>query len=123
MCDDACESPAVHRESTRRARVPHRCTGCDETIRKGDTYTVTSQLYEGEWYEWKHCARCDALFSAIFAAMRASELYSGSPGVDPAFACGVSWDENFGEPPPHVAALAFWLPGEPVPRQHEEQRT
>lgn len=30
-------------------------------------------------------------------------------------ACGISWEEAFGDPPEWVQEFAFWRPGDPLP--------
>lgn len=112
VADGRCD---IVRHSERRAAKQHACDGCGEAIRKGDTYAVTSQLFDGHWDGWKHCLRCDAMFQEISWA-------SHDPvAIDPGLDCGEQWEDNFGEPPEHVAALAFWLPGDPLPGTPAEE--
>jgi len=89
------------RETYRKARVTHVCFGCDETIRTGDRYRYLSGVWDHKGESFKHCIRCAALLDA---------LPSGAMlGLD----CGEVWED----PPEHIAALAFWTPGDPVPVQ------
>lgn len=114
MCDVDTDLCPVWRETGRKARKVHRCTGCREDIVSGHRYVETATLFEGHWSTCKHCLRCDALFKAIADKSReVSGFYVVA--IDPQFACGESWIDNFGAPPPEVEALAFLLPGEPLP--------
>lgn len=114
MCDiDYDGANQVESGQWRKAAKQHTCDACSETIRKGDRYHVWRALYDGHWSSMKHCARCwtivDGLSSADFV-----------PGpVDLHLDCGHTWEEASGEPPPpHIAALAFWLPGDPLEADH-----
>ena len=42
----------------RRARKEHKCTECRGLILKGEYYTYTSMLYDGEWEAHKICEDC-----------------------------------------------------------------
>lgn len=110
MCDIADGYNDITNHEHRTARKEHVCEGCGETIRKGDTYHHTSALFDGHWSTWKHCERCNAMMQALFAE-------ADDPiAIDPGLNCGETWESiGYGAPPEHVAALAFWLPGEPLP--------
>ncbi len=112
MCDSS-DASDVWRQDWRKARIEHVCTGCHETISPGHHYQSTASLFDGHWTTWKHCRRCDDLFTAIADAHRKT---SGEYVVyiDPQFNCGESWVDNFGDLPDPVAALAFALPGEDI---------
>jgi len=114
MCDPADGTCPVWERVRRTARKSHVCEGCTETIDPGTVYFVTSALWEGEWSRWKHCIRCDAMFNAIINANAEFGYYVA---VDPRLDCGESWDSVFGATPEHIQALAFWLPGDPVPQE------
>ena len=106
MCDlEADETCPVWDESYRKARVAHECSGCGETIRPGMSYRRTAVLWDGAWSTWKHCQRCAAIVDAL--RVRLQECFTADT-LD--LACGEVWHD----PPEHVAALAFALPGEPV---------
>ena len=109
MCDEADGIWDVHREDRRHAAKEHVCDGCSEAIRRGDLYINSATLYDGRWVSWKHCVRCDAIFKAIAATSEQTLA------IDPHLNCGETFDSLFGSTPEHVAALAFWLPGEPIP--------
>ena len=120
MCDVDADLCPVWKEHDRTARKPHTCLGCRETIRPQDSYRETRSLYDGSWSTMKHCRRCDALFKALAEQTRDAYGYH-VVAIDPTFGCGETWQGNFGLVPPEVQALAFMLPGEPVPVREDFQ--
>ena len=113
MCDEDYEPADCYDQTFRTARKSHECHACDETIEPGHRYSVTSGNWDGMWEQFKHCMRCHAMFEAIHASWRANGYPNMGVAMD--LNCGEDWADLFGEPPPEVAALAFWLPGEVVP--------
>lgn len=62
-CDyDPCE---VYRETSPRARRPHRCNDCGGTIEPGEHYTRIFTLHEGEPNAYKRCADCAYLIAEV----------------------------------------------------------
>lgn len=105
------EYPAVSDIGTRKANRAHVCTACHETIAPGHTYTREFLICEGAPYIYKRCARCQAIFVHLSGRMTDSDEY-----CDPDLACGHDYEDCWREPPPEaIAALAFWLPGDPLP--------
>jgi hypothetical protein len=97
------------------ARKAHTCNACGESIHGGHRYHVTFSVFDGEPNTTKRCERCQAIYEHLSARMRTE----GEPEeyCDPALHCGHTYEENWDEPPPeHIAALAFWRPGDPSPR-------
>ncbi len=43
---------------TRKARKPWVCCECGDAIALGQTYEHNTALYEGEWSDYRTCARC-----------------------------------------------------------------
>ena len=67
MCGDpGVDTVTVADTREVRARKPHRCSACDETIRVGDVYKRTGTLFEGKWETERHCLRCWALLEALW---------------------------------------------------------
>jgi len=99
MCDVDGEGPAVWSEAWRRARKPHRCIACHETITPGDLYWAFSGLWDGSWSSGKQCARCQAIFEFLRSNTR--------DPVDLALDCGEIWE---GDPAAHDMAL--WTRGD-----------
>jgi hypothetical protein len=107
MCDLHSDRPSCWSETWRRARKPHRCRACDETIRRGDRYHYSSGVWDGRPDSFAHCARCWAIYLALQAELEPGE------GIDLDLDCGETWQSAFGEEPPEaVARLAFLLPDE-----------
>ena len=108
---DYCE---VSDHSVRTARKVHHCHACGEAIRPGDTYGRTFYVFDGDAHTVKRCVRCEAIYNHLSTRMREE----GEPEefCDERLDCGHEYEENWDEPPPeHIAALAFWLPGDPLP--------
>ena len=95
MCDDYDDEPTLSRFSTRRARKPHVCGACRETIRRGDNYRRTGVLFDGAWTEFRHCMRCWTMAEML------QKLTRGSVQMD--LDCG----EVLPHPTDEQAALAF----------------
>src|ERR1700761_8053528 len=105
-CGD--EYSTIWREDVRRARKDHKCSACNETIRRGDLYSYTFSLFDGDTEEIKRCARCEVMYRALL------KLHTGSDvTVAPCLDCGHDFQEVFRkEPPPDLARLAFLTPSE-----------
>lgn len=100
---------SFERSVQRTARKEHRCHGCGEAIKPGHRYNDVAVCFEGEVNAWKHCERCAALHEHLNDILPCDEV------AEPDFSCGHTYEELHGELPDEVAALAFWLPGEPLP--------
>lgn len=109
MCDISDGTCPVWRNEKRKARKDHTCVACGEVIRRGDTYEKHVNIFDGCVTDINRCLRCAEMWRAAQAKLgweRVADLW---------LACGEDWEDNFGEPPEHIAALAFWRPGEPLP--------
>lgn len=102
MCYEEYEATDLSSEWL-KARKEHTCFACHETIRKGDRYHRTAQLYDGTPDVFKHCARCWMLVERIIHV-------NGSCQWD--LNCGTAWEEEHGPVPDDVARLAFLTPDE-----------
>jgi hypothetical protein len=106
MCDvDYDEAVKVWDELTRKARMRHQCTGCREIIEPGHVYRRTATLFDGRWTTYKHCLRCSVIVDAL--RLKPDHEFGETTLL---LACGEVWEN----PPPHIEALAFALPGEAV---------
>jgi hypothetical protein len=104
-CD---ETYAVYNERERKARKPHVCVACKETIPPGVAYTVVFIVFDGDAESLKRCARCQAIHEHLRGLGVDSELWP-----DERLNCGEEYRAHCGvEPPPEIARLAFLLPGE-----------
>lgn len=108
MCDDgyADEPVAVWCPAWRTARKHHQCMACPEPIAPGDRYHYVSWVFDGSAGSYKHCARCWTMIEAI------TDAHDYDVIVDLDLACGRLWQDEIGELPDEVAALAFALPGD-----------
>jgi len=97
----------VYKESRRKARKPHGCHACGETIRNGDSYTVASIVFDGSARSVKRCARCQVLHEHL---RELGAMYDMWPNER--LACGILYEDEWGRVPDDVARLAFALPGE-----------
>lgn len=110
-CGD-CEYPSVFREETRKAKKEHWCDACGEAIPVGLKYSNTFGVWDGRASTIKRCARCEAIFQHLAVLMHNTSEEAPALRLD----CGHEYVERWGvEPPPAIAALAFWLPGDPAP--------
>jgi len=114
VCDGGgVDTAQVWSPNWRTARKPHACYACGEPIDPGDRYHHVSYVYDGSWGQYHHCARCWTLYQAICDA---HDKLPGDPFsdawqyVDLALDCGTRWEDELGELPDDVAALAFALP-------------
>jgi hypothetical protein len=53
---DPCD---VWHETRRKARKEHKCSCCGRTVRKGETYLVHFDIFEGRHNSEKCCAECE----------------------------------------------------------------
>lgn len=97
----------VERSGFRRARKPHRCCACNETIQVGHRYHYSFEIFDGSADSWKRCARCQLIYEHLVAVLP----YDEAPDYE--LNCGHTYEEVHGEPPPdEIAALAFLSPGD-----------
>lgn len=111
-CDERAD---VWNEKAVRARKAHKCDACELTIRPGDVYTRDKLLYDGEWDTVVRCARCQLIFEHL-QPMCSRDGDCPDRELD----CGHEYSERWDrEPPEWLAALAFWVPGDPLPATNE----
>jgi hypothetical protein len=100
MCDFDGESPSFYRSVTRVARKDHQCCACQEVIRPGDSYRYITGIWDGDFGDYKQCARCSLMWDAICAAVPPGE------SVLLTLDCGTPWGEAIDAPAPeHLAFL------------------
>jgi hypothetical protein len=69
MCSCDGEYPEFYVPAEwREARRVHRCEECGGGIQLGELHRYGRGRFEGEFYDWRMCARCDALHRAHTAA-------------------------------------------------------
>jgi hypothetical protein len=111
----SCDGRAdVFQEYRRKARKRHVCDACNGAIRPGDLYNLEDVLYEGRWSHTVRCARCQLIFEHLVVMCR--EHGDSEEWPDPELDCGHEYRERWEvDPPAWLAALAFWVPGDPLP--------
>jgi hypothetical protein len=103
--------------TSRRAR---KCHACKEPIAVGARYHRTAYLFGGSWEVTARCERCQAIYEYLDAKIRFQPNGPDLEHCNERLNCGHEYRERWGEdPPPEIAALAFWLPGDPLP-QHQK---
>lgn len=97
----------------RRARKDHTCECCHEVIPRGHRYATHFLVYDGTTDYIKRCLRCDAIYDALEAKMKAAKTYGYEEVPDVRLNCGDTYLERWGvDPPPELARLAFMTPAE-----------
>lgn len=108
MSHDASDGPwDIYDETWRRARKPHGCHACGETIPVGVKYVRLFTLADGAKHSTKRCARCQAIHLHLRKLCRPVGRWP-----EEQLDCGETYEDEWGECPPEIAALAFALPGE-----------
>lgn len=110
---------AVYDEACRKARKEHTCCACEETIRPGDYYHLTTVINDGLVVRYKRCVRCQR----IHVHLRELGDYDCDGGVwpDEELSCGQDYEQHWGKPPPtEIAALAFATADEMQRDDHED---
>jgi hypothetical protein len=93
----------VYDETGRKARKPHVCHACRESIKTGHRYARVFIVYEGLERTIIRCLRCQKMHEAL----RKRGLKSGL-WPDEKLNCGEEYREHWGEdPPPELLKLAF----------------
>ena len=109
--DEPC---SVYDVKERVARKAHKCSACGERVEPGTKYTDVFMVHEGEPYTCKRCPRCQVIYLHLEGRIRAEGDYDWF--CDERLNCGHEYEERSKEAPPEwLAALAFWLPGDPLP--------
>ncbi len=106
-CDETYE---VYDERLVRARKPHTCDACTETIPPGVFYTRIGTVFDGDVDSFKRCMRCQTIHEHL------RTLGDGEMWPDERLNCGEEYRAHWGvEPPPEIAALAFLGPADVLP--------
>lgn len=56
------EEPSAFIQHERKARKEHQCCECKKTIEKGETYVVSSGIWDGTPDRFKQCSLCAMIF-------------------------------------------------------------
>lgn len=116
MSHEFDECYPVYSETRRRARKTHECSACDEPIAAGHRYWRVMLInLERNVETYKRCERCQALH------MHLRVKGDGDTWPAEALDCGEEYEDHFGQVPERIAALAFLLPGEPIPEAGDDE--
>lgn len=113
-CDEQYD---VYNETWRTARKGHVCSACSMPVDKGHRYCHVTTIYDGMVTHYKRCLRCQALHEHLRDKCYESDSrgYSDQLWPDEQLNCGMDYEEEWRQPPPpEIAKLAFWLPGDSV---------
>jgi hypothetical protein len=61
------EMPSCFTQVNRKARKEHKCCECSETIKKGETYSYTSGVWDGTGQSFKQCTNCREIMDAAIS--------------------------------------------------------
>ena len=85
-----------------RARKAHVCGACKDAINPGHAYTRVFILFDGKATSIKRCLRCQALHVHLRGVCAPHEMWP-----DERLDCGMDYEEEWGDLPEEIAALAF----------------
>ena len=101
---DACSERIV-----KSARKAHQCSACRGDIRKGDRYSYTAFVFEGEVETIKRCLRCEYIYQTLRNDLGAGRISDEDTDyIEPRLDCGHRYEDTHAEPmPDHLARVAF----------------
>lgn len=69
------ECASVYESETRKARKPHRCCECGETIERGETYERVKGCWDGTWATYSTCLICSQIRKDYFCSSVFGQLW------------------------------------------------
>ena len=111
MSDYYDETYEVYDETEVRARKEHECDACKEAIPPRVRYFRICAIYDGSVTVYKRCSRCQAIHLHLRKLCRAGR---DQRWPDERLACGLTYEDEWGELPDEIANLAFALPSDPI---------
>lgn len=103
---------AVYGEACVTANKSHACDACGIAIPKGGRYYRVRWVYDGSAGGVKRCLACQCTHEHLRELCEPGEQWPNET-----LSCGLDYsDEWDSEPPPEIAALAFWRYGDPLPQ-------
>lgn len=91
----------VYNERAVKARKAHTCGACDGQIEPGHVYTRVFIVFDRAW-SMARCLRCQALHVHLRGLGAPHEMWP-----DERLDCGMDYEEEWGDLPDEIAALAF----------------
>jgi hypothetical protein len=107
----------LYKETPVRSRKDHRCSACKQTIPPKVTYWKIVVVFDGTLESLKRCSRCQKLHKHLRELGRERDMWP-----DERLACGKLYQDEWGDVPVEIAALAFELPGDQKDEQQEEEQ-
>jgi hypothetical protein len=101
-CDDYC---TVYEHRIRRARKEHRCSACRLPIRAGDYYAYVFTVFRETVRSYKRCGACEKTWQHLHSLCLGNGYGDLYPHED--LGCGKGYEEEWGDLPDEVSALAF----------------
>lgn len=96
----------VYRERRVTARKKHTCGACGRVIERSADYYRITWVYDGGAGGCKRCLACQLTHEHLRGLCRSIEH---DMWPDEWLSCGRDYEDEWGsEPPPEIAALAFW---------------
>ena len=102
ICD---ETYKIYREKNQKARKAYRCSACRETIEQGHVYTYVACIHDGGFTRYRRCLRCQKLHEHLRELC--GHLKYDDVWPDEQLNCGLSYEDEWGDLPADIAALAF----------------
>lgn len=110
-CD---ERYVVYHERQVRARKAHACSACRETIPAGTAYVRVTWVFDGSADGVKRCNRCQAIH--LHLRKKCAESDEDDLWPDERLNCGLKYEDEWGDLPDEIEALAFALPTDTIPK-------
>ena len=102
MSHSVDETYTVYDERRVKARKEHRCGACKNAIQPGHVYVRVFVLFDGRASSIKRCLRCQALHVHLRGMCCDRDMWPAEE-LD----CGMVYEEEWGDLPEEIAALAF----------------
>lgn len=95
----------VYREQVRRARKRHKCDACNLPILPGHYYCSVTWVCDGTARGVKRCGSCQVTHKHLRELCR--KYSEGDRWPNERLSCGESYEEEWGDCPDDIAALAL----------------
>lgn len=101
----------VYREHAVKARKAHVCSACAETIPPHTSYWRVTWVFDGSADGVKRCNRCQAIHLHLRGKCRDAD---SDMWPDERLSCGLKYEDEWGDLPDEIEALAFALPTDSI---------
>lgn len=110
MSHSADETYSVYKETLRASRKERNCDACGMRVPKSGQYWHVAMIFQGEFETVKRCLACQATHVHLRELAVHRDMWP-----DERLNCGLDYEEEWGKLPSHIASLAFWSYGQPLP--------